>query len=145
MAVHTARRLFLGLVAATLLTADGNAGDFSDSATYNAPAGMSSASGNHASNFSLRDENGNLTIINGTFASAVASQSSGVQSATASASGVGSQSGASSAGNMFGGASAIGNQLNVVTVGNNNTVIVDSTQINNGNQNASIVLNNKSQ
>jgi holdfast attachment protein HfaA len=32
------------------------------------------------------------------------------------------------------GAGAIGNQLNVVTMGNWNTVIIDSTQINNGNQ-----------
>ena len=32
----------------------------------------------------------------------------------------------------FGSAQAIGNQLNVVTTGNYNTVIVDSTQINNG-------------
>ncbi len=32
----------------------------------------------------------------------------------------------------WGSAQAIGNQLNVVTTGNYNTVIVDSTQINNG-------------
>jgi holdfast attachment protein HfaA len=41
---------------------------------------------------------------------------------------------------MFGQASAIGNQLNVVTVGNNNTVIVNSNQVNNGNQTATVNL-----
>jgi holdfast attachment protein HfaA len=40
---------------------------------------------------------------------------------------------------MLGSGTAIGNQLNVVTNGNNNTVIIDSTQINNGDQ--SVVLN----
>jgi holdfast attachment protein HfaA len=42
---------------------------------------------------------------------------------------------------MNGGATAIGNSLNVVTVGNNNTVVVNSTQTNNGNQSASVSLN----
>jgi holdfast attachment protein HfaA len=32
----------------------------------------------------------------------------------------------------IGASSAIGNQLNVITQGNYNTVIIDSTQINNG-------------
>jgi holdfast attachment protein HfaA len=151
MAVRPAYRRCLGFVAGVCLAGNANAGDFSDSATYNAPAGMTSASGNQASNYSLRDDSGNLTIINGMFASTATSQTSGAQSATASTSGAGSQSGTgagstsgtSGAGSMFGGASAIGNQLNVVTVGNYNTVIVNSTQTNNGNQNASVVLSNK--
>ena len=37
---------------------------------------------------------------------------------------------------MLGYNMAIGNQLNVITNGNNNTIIIDSTQINNGNQTA---------
>ena len=41
---------------------------------------------------------------------------------------------------MMGTASAIGNQLNVVTVGNNNTVVVNSRQTNNGNQTANVNL-----
>jgi holdfast attachment protein HfaA len=48
------------------------------------------------------------------------------------------------AGAGFGGittGTAIGNQLNVITQGNWNTVIVNSTQTNNGNQ--STVLNGK--
>lgn len=40
---------------------------------------------------------------------------------------------------MIGTGTAVGNQLNVITNGNNNTVIIDSTQINNGDQ--SVVLN----
>lgn len=36
---------------------------------------------------------------------------------------------------MIGTGTAVGNQLNVITNGNNNTVIIDSTQINNGDQN----------
>lgn len=40
---------------------------------------------------------------------------------------------------MIGSGTAVGNQLNVITNGNNNTVIIDSTQINNGDQN--VVLN----
>ena len=146
MAVRTAH-LLLGLAAALTLSGTAQAQDYSNSSTYNAPAGMSSASGNQGSNYSIRDENGNLTIINGMFASASTSQSSGVQSASASSAGAGSRSGTGSsgtsgAGSMFGGATAIGNQLSVVTVGNYNTVIVTSTQTNNGNQDASVVLNN---
>jgi holdfast attachment protein HfaA len=47
-------------------------------------------------------------------------------------------------GAAYGGATAIGNSLNVVTVGSNNTVVVNSTQTNNGNQNASVSLNGSS-
>ena len=38
-------------------------------------------------------------------------------------------------------ATAIGNSLNVVVTGSWNTVIVDSKQINNGDQNADVSLN----
>ncbi|MEO0754481.1 MAG: holdfast anchoring protein HfaA [Pseudomonadota bacterium] len=40
---------------------------------------------------------------------------------------------------MLGTGTAIGNQLNVITTGNYNTVIIDNTQINNGDQD--VVLN----
>ncbi len=40
---------------------------------------------------------------------------------------------------MLGTATAVGNQLNVITQGSFNTVIIDSTQINNGDQ--TVVLN----
>ena len=40
---------------------------------------------------------------------------------------------------MLGYGTAVGNQLNVITNGNNNTIIIDATQINNGDQ--TVVLN----
>ena len=40
---------------------------------------------------------------------------------------------------MIGSGTAVGNQLNVITNGSNNTIIIDSTQINNGDQ--TVVLN----
>ena len=44
-------------------------------------------------------------------------------------------------GTTIGGSTAIGNSLNVVVQGNHNTVIVNSTQVNNGNVNAGTNLN----
>jgi holdfast attachment protein HfaA len=114
---------------------------FANSANYNNPVGMSASQENAPVNASLRDANGNLSVVNGQFTSSAFSQSSGVQSASASSSGVGSGGGTSGAGSMFGNATAIGNSLNVITTGSNNTVVVNATQTNNGNQNASVSLN----
>jgi holdfast attachment protein HfaA len=69
-------------------------------------------------NPATRDENGNRTIVNGRM-EIEGTLTGGIMD------GFGSGLGGSSA-------QAIGNQLNVVTQGNYNTVIVDSTQINNG-------------
>ena len=66
-----------------------------------------------------RDENGNRTIVNGRM------DIEGTLTGGIMDGGFGSGLGGSSA-------QAIGNQLNVITQGNYNTVIVDSTQINNG-------------
>lgn len=71
-------------------------------------------------NPATRDENGNRVIVGGRI-EIEGSLSGGLQDNFAT--GIGS-------------AQAIGNQLNVVTQGNYNTVIVDSTQINNGDINA---------
>ena len=65
-----------------------------------------------------RDANGNREIVNGRM-DIEGTLTGGIQDGFAS--GLGGSS-----------AQAIGNQLNVVTQGNYNTVIVDSTQINNG-------------
>ena len=62
---------------------------------------------------------------------------SGSQSASAYTGGVGT----SGAGTQYGQASAIGNSLNVVVLGSHNTTVVDTTQINNGNQTATVALN----
>ncbi len=110
-----------------------------NSSSYNSPYGMTQSSENQSVNPSLRDSNGNLALVDGQFQSSAMSQQSGVQSMGVLGSGGSGTSLGSGAG--FGpvtSASAIGNSLNVVTVGSNNTVIVDSTQTNNGNQTANV-------
>lgn len=69
-------------------------------------------------NPATRDESGNRTIVNGRI-EIEGTLTGGIMD------GFGSGLGGASA-------QAIGNQLNVITQGNYNTVIVDSTQINNG-------------
>lgn len=69
-------------------------------------------------NPSTRDESGNRTIVNGRM-EIEGTLTGGIMDGFASGLGGGA-------------AQAIGNQLNVVVQGNYNTVIVDSTQINNG-------------
>ena len=81
-------------------------------------------------NASMRDANGNLTIIDGVIQSGTGSMFGklnvgGVQDQFA---GAGSLSGGSSVGS----ATAIGNNLVVVTEGSYNTVIVSANQTNNG-------------
>jgi len=111
--------------------------DFSNASSYNAPFGMQAGQENQAVNPSLRDANGNLTAVNGQITSANFGVTSGASSAASAHSGVGT----SGAGTAFGGATAIGNSLNVVTLGNNNTVVVNATQTNNGNQTATTTIN----
>jgi holdfast attachment protein HfaA len=107
------------------------------SSSYNAGYGRNPGDEERGvTNTSLRDANGNLVAVNGilqTGASAGASASAG-----AGAFGVGF--GGASFGQV-GGATAIGNNLNVTVQGNWNTVIIDSTQINNGDVNANVELN----
>jgi holdfast attachment protein HfaA len=120
---------------------------------YNHPYGMTQAGENAPVDSSLRDANGNLTLVNGQFTSSGLGQQTGLQpmgtlgTSTLAAS-ASSTSGAStttlSGGvggtSMTGTASAIGNSLNVVTVGSNNTVIVNAQQTNTGNQTANVNL-----
>lgn len=86
---------------------------------------------------STRDANHNRLIVNGIIQSGVGAYSS--------ASGGGSASGSWGLGGdgrtTIGGSTAIGNQLNVVVQGNNNTVIVNSTQTNTGDVRAGTALN----
>ncbi len=108
---------------------------WNNSSNYN---GYGSSNMNSASNYSLRDANGNMTLVNGQFETASNySAQSGAQNASAYGGGVGT----SGAGTQYGQASAIGNSLNVVVLGSHNTTVVDTTQINNGNQTASVNLN----
>jgi holdfast attachment protein HfaA len=106
------------------------AGDWSNSGSYNGYGGGF----NTPANFSLRDQNGNLTMVDGQITSSNFSANSGGQQASAGA-------GTSGAGAAYGQAMAVGNQLQVQVIGFNNTVIVDSQQTNTGNQTAVVNLN----
>lgn len=130
---HT--RKVLALVLLSALTAPAaQAQSWTQASNYNGNSG----SMNSPSNFQLRDAQGNLTLVNGQFQSSSGySSQAGTQSASASNGGVGT----SGAGAQYGQASAIGNSLNVVVLGNRNTTVIDATQINNGNQTASVELN----
>jgi holdfast attachment protein HfaA len=127
---------------AALLTGAAKADGYSSMAAYNHPYGMAAGQETQAINPSIRDANGNLTVVNGQITSGSVSRQSGVQTAGASVSGSNSSgSGSNGSGGIFGGATAIGNSLNVVTYGSNNTVIVNSKQTNNGDQNANVSIN----
>lgn len=76
-----------------------------------------------------RDRLGNRVIINGLI-------EGGSGLGTGLNTGWGQTDGATG---MIGSGTAVGNQLNVITNGSNNTIIIDSTQINNGDQ--TVVLN----
>jgi holdfast attachment protein HfaA len=142
MATHTKFRFTAAaFAAAALLATAASAGDFSNASTYNAPFGLQPGQENAPPNASLRDANGNLDVVNGQFTSANFGTATG---AAASGSGVGHSVtgvGTSGASSTTGTATAIGNQLNVVTLGNNNTVVVNATQNNTGNQTATNTVN----
>jgi len=126
------------VLAAILFAGTAHAGSLGDASSFNTPFGMSSnSSGNQPIDPSLRDSNGNLTMVNGQFTSSAFAQAYGMTSATS----LGNTPGAAGSGAAFGGATAIGNQLNVVTVGSGNTVIVNADQTNNGDQTANTTVN----
>jgi holdfast attachment protein HfaA len=85
---------------------------------------------------STRDADGNRLIVNGVIQSGASSYSSATGGVSSSFSGAGAGSGTT-----IGGSTAIGNNLNVVVQGNHNTVIVNSSQVNNGAINAGTNLN----
>ena len=108
----------------------------SNMGTYQAGYGGSRYTTARPQTGATRDANGNRLIVNGVIqagASSYASASGGVSS---SFSGAGN-----SGGSAIGGSTAIGNNLNVVVQGNHNTVIVNSSQVNNGAINAGTSLN----
>lgn len=110
---------------------------YSDAGSYNSGYGVSAGNFNQPVNASLRDGNGNLSVVNGQFQSSTMSQQAGVQNMNPLSGSSGVGFGHSSTGT----ASAIGNSLNVITAGSNNTVIVNSVQTNNGNQTATVSTN----
>ena len=113
---------------------------FNNSAAYNSGFGMSAGGENQAASGSIRDANHNLSIVNGI----IGGVGAGASASASAAANVGVQEGVSQLSTGTGAtATAIGNSLNVNVIGNWNTTIVDSTQINNGNQNADVSLNGK--
>lgn len=118
------------LLAMMLWSGNAHAQDPSQVDHYDQPYGVGYGDENRPYQASTRDENGNRVIVNGRF----------VDSNYSSSSGVGGSLVQGQWGSSFS-ASAIGNSLNVVTTGSWNTVIIDSTQINNGDQEADIVIN----
>jgi holdfast attachment protein HfaA len=127
---HMQKIVALALLALTASTA-AQAQAWNNSANYN---GYGAYTQNTASNYSMRDANGNLTMVNGQVTSAQYSANSGAQSAYAGGVGTG---GAQS---TYGQATAIGNSLNVTVIGSHNTTIIDSSQVNTGNQTATADL-----
>jgi holdfast attachment protein HfaA len=106
------KRFILISAAMMAFAAPALADPLSSAGDFERPFGMDYESFDTPIEASTRDENGNRVIINGRM----------------------QLEGTLSGGLMdsYGSAQAIGNQLNVVTQGNWNTVIVDSTQVNNG-------------
>lgn len=121
------RGLSVAAAAALLALAAGGLaqGQSNNGSSLNAGYGRAStSSGNFGVSAGTRDANGNRIIIDGIIQGGL---DQSVISRT-SLSGVAD----SSSGAGFGGATAIGNNLSVITQGNWNTVIINSTQINNG-------------
>jgi holdfast attachment protein HfaA len=131
-AMTHSKKIFAVLIFALSAASAAQAADFSNSASYN---GFGASTMNTASNYSMRDANGNLTLVNGQIEPSTYSNSTGSQFASTSG-GVGT----SGAGTAYGQATAIGNSLNVVVVGSHNTTIIDSAQTNTGNQTATADL-----
>ena len=95
-----------------------------NSADFNSGYGRAAGSENHPVEFATRDANGNRIIVDGLMLTGEDQSSFSSASGAADAyAGVGASAG---------GASAIGNNLTVVTQGNYNTVIINSTQTNTG-------------
>ena len=98
-----------------------------NSASFNGGFGRYPGQENNAIDVSTRDANGNRVIVDGIIldgSSDTYTQQDG-EGAGSVFSGAG--------GRRWSNATAIGNNLQVITQGNYNTVIVNSTQINNGN------------
>lgn len=108
----------------------------SNSADYNAGYGRIAGSENHPVDVSTRDANGNRVIIDG-----IIQRGSDQSSFAGGWAGWGAGDSYSGVGTVGGGSTAIGNNLVVVTQGSYNTVIVNSTQINNGNVTAGTNVN----
>ena len=121
--------LGLAAFASLALAQAANAQAASSASEFERPYGFSYGEESRPFTAASRDASNNRVIINGLI-------NGGTGLGTGLYTGWGQTDGASG---MLGTGTAIGNQLNVITNGNYNTVIIDSTQINNGDQ--TVVLN----
>ncbi len=118
-----------GLAGAFALAAPANAQAASYTSEFERPYGYGYGQEQRPFDANTRDRLGNRVIINGLI-------EGGSGLGTGLYTGWGQTDGASG---MLGSGTAVGNQLNVITNGSNNTIIIDSTQINNGDQ--TVILN----
>jgi holdfast attachment protein HfaA len=125
----TAAALAIGLAGSLALAASANAQAASYASEFERPYGFGYGEEQRPYEANSRDRLGNRVIINGMI-------EGGTGLGTGLHTGWGQTEGASG---MLGSGTAVGNQLNVITNGSNNTIIIDSTQINNGDQ--TVVLN----
>ena len=109
------------------------------SGEFERPFGFSYGQEQSAFDANSRDASGNRIILDGRIMTGM--DQSTLSTATASAGAWAQASAGAGYGSGVAQGTAVGNQLNVITQGNWNTVIVNSTQINNGNQ--ATVLNGK--
>ena len=100
-----------------------------NSASMNAGYGRSAGQENRMVEYSTRDANGNRVIVDGVM---LTGSDQSVYSSSRSSGSLDAYSGVGGVGG-YAGSTAIGNNLTVITQGNNNTVIVNSSQVNNGN------------
>jgi holdfast attachment protein HfaA len=121
-------RIRHGLAFAALLTAApaGFAQQAEYSAQFERPYGMDTTVSERPYEAASRDANGNRVVINGLINGGT-TLGQGLNTGWGETDGLRGMLGS-------GGGLAVGNQLNVITQGNMNTVIINSTQINNGDQ-----------
>lgn len=103
-----------------------------NSASFNAGYGRTSGQESRMVEYSTRDANGNRVIVDGVM---LTGSDQSVYSSSRSSGSLDAYSGVGGVGG-YAGSTAIGNNLTVITQGNNNTVIVNSSQVNNGNVSA---------
>ena len=127
------RTAVIAAACAALLAGEASAQSaVTNSAEFNGGWGRIQGTENHGINVRTRDENGNRIIVDGI----IQDGSDNTEYVDSNASGAGSVyagAGGRRGRRSNGSATAIGNNLQVITQGSWNTVIVNSTQINNGN------------
>ena len=124
--------LITGLLAASAITLAFVPTGFAQAAQYSGefelPYGSGFGEWSSPYDAGTRDSAGNRVIVDGRimYGHDLSTLNMGMNTPWGSTNGTG----------MIGNSQAVGNQLNVITQGNYNTIIIDNTQINNGDQTA---------